>query len=67
MAFADPSVGKLELIVSPLEKFTPKKKVRIQDLGNPKFLIGRIGNFITGAAPSSILTKLVQIVGSCGR
>ncbi|MEW5297016.1 MAG: hypothetical protein WDW36_000253 [Sanguina aurantia] len=49
VAFADPSVGKLELIVSPLEKFTPKKKVRIQDLGNPKFLIGRIGNFITGS------------------
>ncbi|GFR51004.1 hypothetical protein Agub_g13330 [Astrephomene gubernaculifera] len=41
--------GRVELIVSPLQKLTPRKNVKVEDLGTPEQLLERIGNYITGS------------------
>ncbi|GIL88259.1 hypothetical protein Vretimale_14136 [Volvox reticuliferus] len=40
--------GRVELIVSPLQKLTSKKNVKVEDLGTPDQLLERVGNYITG-------------------
>lgn len=40
--------GRVELIVSPLQKLTPRKNVKVEDLGTPDQVLQRIGNYITG-------------------
>ncbi|EFJ53320.1 hypothetical protein VOLCADRAFT_102920 [Volvox carteri f. nagariensis] len=40
--------GRVELIVSPLQKLTPRKNVKVEDLGTPDQLLERVGNYITG-------------------
>ncbi|KAG2447718.1 hypothetical protein HYH02_007178 [Chlamydomonas schloesseri] len=40
--------GRVELIVAPLQKLTPRKNITVEDLGTPEFLLQRVGNYITG-------------------
>ncbi|KXZ44862.1 hypothetical protein GPECTOR_61g815 [Gonium pectorale] len=40
--------GRVELIVAPLQKLTPRKNIKVEDLGTPEQLLQRVGNYITG-------------------
>ena len=46
--YEDPSLGRIELLASPLVKLTNKKEATITDLGAPDAVIERIGSFLTG-------------------
>lgn len=48
MIFQSDREGRVELIVSPLQKLTPRKGIKVEDLGTPEQLLPRIGNYITG-------------------
>ncbi|KAG2492356.1 hypothetical protein HYH03_009304 [Edaphochlamys debaryana] len=47
--FEGPTGGRVELIVSPLQKLTPRRKVKVEDLGTPEQVLERVGNYITGS------------------
>lgn len=48
VVFASDREGRVELIVAPLQKLTPRKNIKVEDLGTPEQLLPRIGNYITG-------------------
>lgn len=48
MIFSNAREGRAEVIVSPLERLTPKARATIEEVGTPQGVLESIGQFLTG-------------------
>ena len=46
--FSNPREGRCEIIVAPLERLTPRKNPKIEEIGDTQGVLNSIGQFLTG-------------------
>lgn len=44
----DPAEGRVQVLVSPLQRLTNQAQAPIEDVGTPEGILGSLGSYITG-------------------